>query len=96
MNSEAIIALRILLQKKNYNDFFKLIEKEIITEFVYKVRVINENYKYSTLPELVEEVEKTLPEKYGHLIDRYYLLTKEEDSDPEETAKRYLEIYEKI
>lgn len=95
MNSETIIALRVLLNNKNYNEFFKLVEKEITEEFVDKVKSIDPNYNYSTLPELVEKVEQTLPEKYIYLANRFYMLTKDQ-SDINGIAQNYLEIYKEL
>lgn len=87
--------LKKYLEEKNFSKYNEVLEIEITSYFVDKIREKKPSYLYSTLVELLEIVEKYLDERDIIICTHFYDLC-ERDYTPEVLANYLTDVYEKI
>ncbi len=86
--------LKKFLNRKEYVKYNEIMQDEIIKEIVKKVREVDSNYMYDTLPELVTKSE-ILENKYTIIAEMLYNLSNEETNEIN-TAERMTDLYDCI
>ena len=92
MNNDLKLKLKVCLKSKNYNEYNKILRNEIINSFVSKIQKNKPEYLYSTLPELVEDVQKNLGEYEKEIILRFYEISSREIEEVS-LADKLMDLY---
>lgn len=95
MDENIIKLLKNYLEKREYEKYNDILEKEIISIFVKKIQMHNDNFLYSNKVELLEFAEIYLDEYESEICRKFYNISKS-GYESEILSEILMNIYEKI
>lgn len=81
MNNEEILLLKKYIENKEFDKYNSVIKKEIIKYFVEEIKKVDSNYLYSSMVELLEDIESYLEIDKVELFKYFYKINKEQYKD---------------